>query len=128
MAQLLVLNKTNGSNTNQYQRGDVVVIMPDNHEWGSKEGLPNYVRCRVNADLNHAVRSDYRELPQQRASPALKKSRLYKRYQQATKQDQRQLGRRQFTVSPSLLDTVAADGFLGINLLDIKDKHHAIES
>ena len=37
-----------------YKRGDVVAVMPDGHEWGAKEGLPNFVRIDVPA-LGDAV-------------------------------------------------------------------------
>lgn len=30
-----------------YKQGDVVVIMPDGHVWGSKETLPDFWRVRV---------------------------------------------------------------------------------
>jgi len=30
-----------------YKRGDVVVVMEDGHEWGAKEGPPNFVRLRI---------------------------------------------------------------------------------
>lgn len=30
-----------------YKRGDVVVVMPDGHEWGVKEGLPNFVVLKI---------------------------------------------------------------------------------
>lgn len=30
-----------------FKRGDVVCVMPDGHEWGAKEGLPRFVRVRV---------------------------------------------------------------------------------
>jgi hypothetical protein len=30
-----------------YKRGDVVVVMDDGHEWGAKEGPPNFVRLRI---------------------------------------------------------------------------------
>jgi hypothetical protein len=30
-----------------YKRGDIVVVMPDGHEWGAKEGLPNFVKIKI---------------------------------------------------------------------------------
>jgi hypothetical protein len=30
-----------------YKQGDVVVIMPDKHMWGTKEGLPTFWRVKV---------------------------------------------------------------------------------
>lgn len=30
-----------------YRKGDIVVVMPDGHEWGAQEGLPTFVRVRV---------------------------------------------------------------------------------
>lgn len=30
-----------------YKRGDIVVVMPDGHLWGSKEGLPDFVIVKV---------------------------------------------------------------------------------
>lgn len=30
-----------------YKRGDVVVVMPDRHEWGAAEGLPTFVVVKI---------------------------------------------------------------------------------
>ena len=30
-----------------YKRGDIVVVMPDGHEWGAKEGLPNFFKVKI---------------------------------------------------------------------------------
>ena len=30
-----------------YKRGDIVVVMPDGHEWGTKETLPDFVVVKV---------------------------------------------------------------------------------
>jgi hypothetical protein len=30
-----------------YKRGDVVVVMPDGHEWGKSEGPPKYIIIKV---------------------------------------------------------------------------------
>ena len=30
-----------------YKRGDIVVVMPDGHQWGSEEGLPRFVRVKI---------------------------------------------------------------------------------
>jgi hypothetical protein len=35
-----------------YKRGDIVVVMPDGHQWGTKEGLPNFVKIKI-PGLNH---------------------------------------------------------------------------
>lgn len=35
-----------------YKRGDIVVVMPDGHAWGAKEGLPNFVKIKI-PGLNH---------------------------------------------------------------------------
>lgn len=35
-----------------YKRGDIVLAMPDGHEWGAKEGLPTFVIVKV-PGLNH---------------------------------------------------------------------------
>ena len=30
-----------------YKRGDIVVVMPDGHEWGKEEGLPKFVVVKI---------------------------------------------------------------------------------
>lgn len=30
-----------------YKRGDVVVVLPDGHQWGRKEGPPNFFRLKI---------------------------------------------------------------------------------
>lgn len=30
-----------------YKRGDVVVVMPDGHRWGTQEGLPVFVKVKI---------------------------------------------------------------------------------
>jgi hypothetical protein len=30
-----------------YKRGDIVVVQPDGHVWGAKEGLPNFVKLKI---------------------------------------------------------------------------------
>jgi hypothetical protein len=37
-----------------YKRGDVVVVMPDGHQWGAKEGLPNFVKIKI-PGLDHVA-------------------------------------------------------------------------
>lgn len=40
-----------------YKRGDVVVVMPDGHEWGNEERLPKFVVIKIPglaiADVQH---------------------------------------------------------------------------
>lgn len=53
MAELLVRNIDNVNDDPEvdargsYKRGMVVVAMPDKHEWGAAEGLPNFVVVKI---------------------------------------------------------------------------------
>jgi hypothetical protein len=47
MPQLLIKSVQTGSGPGAYQRGHVVVVMPDDHVFGLKEGLPNFLVVAV---------------------------------------------------------------------------------
>ena len=62
MAQFLILNKNNThsdpikDDRSCYKRGDIVVVKDDAHQWGSAEGLPDFVLLKVpTIDYENAV-------------------------------------------------------------------------
>lgn len=47
MAELLILAKTAEMKNAKWNRGDVIAVMPDGHEWGKEERLPKFYVVRI---------------------------------------------------------------------------------
>jgi len=61
MAEILVRLKNNThsdpiKDRMCYKRGDVVVVMPDGHPWGSSEGLPDFAVIQTDTTLAQIVK------------------------------------------------------------------------
>ena len=108
MARLLI-KAQDGDCPNQascYKRGDVVVVMPDSHQWGAMEGLPAFLQIDVIGasveSLQHLSMED-KERPEQFTSVALRK--LPNLFREVSRTQQRlTITRRQFRLE---LDGIA---------------------
>ncbi len=104
--QLLIFNKVQPVVALKlYHRGDVVAVRPDDHEWGSKEGLPDFVIAEINDNINPDVlqwekKADTQDFKSERVA------------------------RRRFCVPAALLDQANADGRIKITINDIVCKHN----
>lgn len=51
-----------------YKRGDIVCVMPDGHQWGRLEGLPNFVVLKI-PGVSHIKAAAYMESHEDRTDP-----------------------------------------------------------
>ncbi|MBL4781662.1 MAG: hypothetical protein JKX92_05415 [Porticoccaceae bacterium] len=83
-----------------YQRGDVVVVAPDAHEWGGSEGLPNFLQLDVPglpvAEVGHLVTDERQRLEDVTPAVLRKMPKLLSRV--AKTKDRKVIKRRQFLV------------------------------
>lgn len=126
MAELLILNRDATAEQRSYKRGDIVVVMPDWHQWGNAEGLPDFVRASLPGVAPEMV--DALTLPHQieaaelaptavRAMPG-----LHRRYARAHPPER--ITRRRYRVPATLLDA-AVEGAITLAITDLEDKKHA---
>ena len=127
MAELLILNRDATPEQRSYKRGDVVVVMPDGHQWGAAEGLPDFIRASLPGVAPEAVREAV-TLPHQRDAAEIAPSAvrampsLYRRYVRTHAPEQ--ITRRRYRVPTSLLDA-AVDGAIVLAITDLEDKRRA---
>ncbi len=127
MAELLILNRDATPEQRSYKRGDIVVVMDDGHQWGSAEGLPDFVRASLPGVPASALDNSL-TLPHETAAAELAPSavravpRLYAGYCRAHPPER--ITRRRYRVPAALLDT-AVNGLLTLTLADLGDKRHA---
>lgn len=86
MARLLVkaTNYThpdpNKDKQGAYKRGDVVAVVPDDHVWGKKEGLPSFEQVDMPgvsvAELKHLINSEIESSYEVISKAAWKNNRL----------------------------------------------------
>lgn len=128
MAELLILNRDATPEQRSYKRGDIVVVMPDGHQWGSAEGLPDFVRAHlpgVPIEAIEALRMAHQVPASESASVAVRAiRRLYDGYSRARDPDR--ITRRRYRVPVELL-TPDADGYIALALNQIEDKKHAAQ-
>lgn len=123
MAELLILNRDATPERRSYKRGDIVVVMPDGHEWGNAEGLPDFVRGRLPGVPIETLRMPHETPAAESAALAVRAiRRLHEGYSRSRPADP--ITRRRYQVPEHLL-TPDADGFINLTLDQIKDKKHA---
>lgn len=130
MAELLILNRDATPDAHSYKRGDIVVVMPDGHEWGRAEGLPDFIRASLPGVAAGAIRNAVmlpHETPAAELAPAAVRAipGLYAAYCRAHPPEG--ITRRRYRVPTALLDA-AVDGALTLTLADLEDKTHAAQS
>lgn len=127
MAELLILNRDATPEQRSYKRGDIVAVMDDGHQWGSAEGLPDFVRASLPGVPASALDNSL-TLPHETAAAELAPSavraipRLYAGY--CREHPPERITRRRYRVPATLLDA-AVDGAIVLAITDLEDKTHA---
>lgn len=127
MAELLIINRDATPEQRSYKRGDIVAVMDDGHQWGSAEGLPDFVRASLPGVPASALDNSL-TLPHETAAAELAPSavraipRLYAGY--CREHPPERITRRRYRVPAALLDA-AVDGVITLAIADLEDKTHA---
>lgn len=127
MAEILILNRDATAEQRSYKRGDIVVVMPDGHQWGNSEGLPDFVRASLPGIPAASIGSSL-ILPHETVAAELAPSavravpRLYAGY--CREHPPERITRRRYRVPATLLDA-QVDGRITVSIADLQDKRHA---
>lgn len=123
MAEILIFNRPSTNGPDVYQRGDIVVVMPDGHGWGGAEGLPDFVRGRLSGDGLDVLRNEHTVPAGERLPNAVRASpRLWVSY--IRMQMPERINRRRYHVDLDTL-TIDDDGYVSLTLAQLEDKKHA---